>query len=93
MRDAEELKQELLKNPEVRQAYEALEPEYKLARSLIKARLDKKLTQAQLAEKAGISQVMVARLESGTNNSTVSTISRVATILGKELKLVGAEHS
>lgn len=85
-----DLKQEMLKDPEVKAAYDALEPEYKLADSMIKARLAKKLTQVELAKKAGVSQTVIARLESGTNNATIATISRVASALGKEVKLVSA---
>lgn len=83
-------KQELLKNPKFKAAYNELEPEYRLADDLIRARLGKKMTQAELAEKAGVSRVVVARLESGTTNPTVETVSRVAGALGKELKLVGS---
>lgn len=90
MANWKDIKKELLKNPEVKRVYNELEPEYQLASSLIQARIDHKMTQAELAEKAGISQVMVARLESGTGNPTVGTISRVARILGKELRLVGS---
>ena len=84
-----EYKKEALKDPELKKAYDALEPEYKLASSLIQARLDKKMTQQELAEKAGVTQNTITRLESGTTTPTVGTISRVAGILGKELKLVG----
>lgn len=83
-------KQELLKNPKFKAAYDELEPEYRLANELIRARLGKKMTQAELAEKAGVSRVVVARLESGTTNPTVETVNRVAGALGKELKLVGS---
>lgn len=83
-------KQELLKNPRFKAAYDELEPEYRLANDLIRARLGKKMTQAELAQKAGVSRVVVARLESGTTNPTVETINRVAGALGKELKLVGS---
>ena len=83
-------KKELLKNPKFKAAYDDLEPEYRLASELIRARLGKKMTQAELAEKAGVSRVVVARLESGTTNPTFETVSRVAGALGKELKLVGS---
>ncbi len=83
-------KQELLKNPKFKAAYDELEPEYRLANELIRARLGKKMTQAELAEQAGVSRVVVARLESGTTNPTVETVNRVAGALGKELKLVGS---
>jgi DNA-binding phage protein len=85
-----DIKEELLKDPEVKKAYDELEPEYRLAHSLIEARLAKKMTQAQLAKESGMSQVMIARLESGTSNPTISTVSKVAHALGKELRLVGA---
>jgi predicted transcriptional regulator len=83
------IREELLRHPEVKREYDKLEPEYNLAESLIQARIDKKLTQKELAEKAGISQVMVSRLESGITNPTVGTVTRVASVLGKKLKLVG----
>lgn len=83
-------KQELIKNPKFKVAYDELEPEYKLAGDLIRARLRKKMTQSEVAKKAGVSRVVVARLESGTTNPTVETVSRVAGALGKELKLVGS---
>ena len=89
MKDWKALKREWLKNPDFVVEYDSLEPEYKLARSLIKARLAKKLTQAQLAEKAGVGQAVIARLESGTQNPRLTTICRVARALDQELKLVG----
>lgn len=58
-----------------------------MAEAMIKARLAKKMTQVELAEKAGVTQNTIARLESGTNNPTIATVSRVAAALGKELKL------
>ncbi|HTE21434.1 MAG TPA: helix-turn-helix transcriptional regulator [Candidatus Limnocylindria bacterium] len=87
-----DIRKELLKDPEVKKVYDELESEYRLAHSLIEARLAKKMTQAQLAKKSGVSQVMIARLESGTSNPTVGTVGRVAGVLGKELKLVGSDH-
>ena len=89
MKDWKKLEQELLKNPEVAAEYEKLEPEYKLAQSLLKARLAKKMTQAELAKMAGVKQAYIARLESGTANPTVVNLSKVANVLGKRIKLVG----
>jgi DNA-binding XRE family transcriptional regulator len=89
MANWKDIKKELLKNPEVKRAYDELEPEYQLAHSLIQARIDRKITQAELADEAGVSQVMIARLESGISNPTIGTVSKVARVLGKELQLVG----
>lgn len=80
-------KKEALKDPELKAAYDALEPEYKMAKRMIEARLTAKLTQEQLAARAGVTQNTIARLESGTTNPTIATISKVAKALGKELTL------
>jgi|GEM_PF-2053900 len=79
-----------LRDPELKATYNTLEPEYKLAESLIKARHAMKWTQEELATKAGVTQNTITRLESGTTNPTFGTLSRVASALGKELRLVGA---
>jgi DNA-binding XRE family transcriptional regulator len=85
-----EHKQQLMKNPKFTAEYDALEPESQLACQLINARLSKKMTQEQVAEKAGVSRTVVARLESGTTNPTLDTINRVANALDKKFELVGA---
>lgn len=90
MKNWKDYEKELLKDPAVKAEINKLEPEYLLARQIIKARLAKKLTQAELAEKVGVKQAYIARLESGTANPTAESIHRVASALDKRLKLVGA---
>lgn len=85
-----EHKAELMKNPKFKETYDALKPEYRLASELIAARLKNKLTQEQLAEKAGVNRTVIARLESGAANPTVATVNRVANVLGKQIKLVSS---
>ncbi len=85
-----EHKQELMKNPKFKEAYEALEPEYRLASELIAARLKSKLTQEELAQRAGVNRTVIARLESGIANPTVNTVNRIASVLGKQIKLVSS---
>lgn len=46
-------KEKLLKTPKVRSEYDKLGPEFLLARSLIRARLKKGWTQAELARRVG----------------------------------------
>ena len=71
-----------LKRPEFREAYEELEEEYELAKQIIKFRLSRKLTQAQLAKLVGTSQPAIARLESGNHrNLTLGFLARVARAL------------
>lgn len=86
----QEHKQQLMKNPKFKAAYYELEPEYRLANDLIRLRISKNMTQAEVASKAGVSRVVVARLESGTTNPTIETVNRVAGALGKRLQLVSS---
>jgi predicted transcriptional regulator len=90
MKTWKEFEKELLQDPEVKAEFEKLEPEYQMARQLIKARLAKNMTQAELAEKIGVKQAYIARLESGSANPTVESLAKVAGALDKKLKLVGA---
>ena len=82
-----EHKKRLLEDPEFRQEYEALEPEYRLAAALIRLRLAKGLTQAQLAELLNTKQESIARLESGSSLPSLSTVKRVADALDAELEI------
>jgi DNA-binding XRE family transcriptional regulator len=90
MKKWNDLKKELLQDPAVKREYIRSKPHYEVARALLKARLNKRLTQAELAKKAGVSQVIIARLESGTSNPTLNTIQKVADVLGKKIRLVGS---
>ena len=87
MRSHRDYLQEQLKNPEFAEAYQALEPQYQIARAIITARLEAGLTQAELAQKAALPQSNISRLESGTINPTVQTLEKVAAGLGKKLEL------
>jgi predicted transcriptional regulator len=87
MRSHKDYLNEQLKNPEFAAAYEALKPQYQIARAIIAARLESGLTQAELAEKAALPQSNISRLESGTFNPTVQTLEKVAAGLGKKLEV------
>ena len=45
------------------------------------------LTQKQLADKLGVKQQLVSRIESGANNITLDTLIRILTALGIALKV------
>jgi DNA-binding XRE family transcriptional regulator len=76
-----QVKAELLKDPAFRQAYEELEPAYQLTR----LRIQRGLTQQQLAERVGTTQSTIARLESGVGNPSINTLKRVAEALDGRL--------
>jgi transcriptional regulator with XRE-family HTH domain len=74
--------EEQLKRPEFREAYEELEEEYELAKQIIRFRVNRNLTQTQLAKLVGTSQPAIARLESGNHrNMTLGFLARVARAL------------
>jgi DNA-binding XRE family transcriptional regulator len=79
----EQVKAELLANPDVRAAYDALEPAYQIAR----LRIEAGLTQAQLAALVGTKQPSIARLERGQTQPSVEFLSRLAAALGMRLEM------
>ena len=83
----EVLEKKLLKEPAVKAEMKKLEPEYQLARSLINARIKRKLTQAQIAKKAKTGQATISRLESGISKPSMSLLNRVAHALGVRLMI------
>lgn len=85
MDDLDRFEAELLKDPEFKAEYDALESEYELIRQIISARTEKKMTQKQLAEKIGTKQSNIARLESGNYNPSFQFLQKVAGALDKKL--------
>lgn len=81
-----EHKKELLKDKTVRVEYEKLLPEYELARSIVEQRLRKKMTQGDIAHKAGIPQSTVSRIEGLTHGlPKLSTLKKIANALDAKL--------
>lgn len=78
---------EQLKDPEFKAEWDALEPEYQVIRAMLDARIEKNLTQKQLADLTGIAQADISRIENGTANPSLKTLQRLAQGLGMMLKL------
>ena len=72
------IKKKMLADREVRAVYDALADEFDLARELIAARVRAGLTQAEVAERMGTTQSVVARLESGAQMPSVNTLLKFA---------------
>ena len=75
-----------LKNPKVQTGYEALEEEYALIRQLIDLRIERGLSQRQLAKRAGMQQPVIARLEGG-KTASLRTLKRVADALDADVRV------
>ncbi len=81
-------REQLLRDVKVRKEYEKLGPEFQLARNLIKARLKKGWTQAELARRTGMQQPNIARLESGNyDRVSLPTLKKVARALGVKIEI------
>lgn len=76
-----------LEDPAFLKEYEATREEFEVARALIAARLDAHLTQKELAQKSGIRQSNISRIENGNSSPTVSTLQALANGMGKKLKI------
>ena len=87
MNDLDRYLEEQLKDPEFREEYEKLQPEYEIMRSLIDARIRQNLTQKELSERSGIRQSNISRIESGAASPTVATLQALARGMGKKLKI------
>ena len=76
-----------LQNSEFAAEYEQLRPEYEAIRAVIAARIENNITQGELAQRTGIRQSNISRIESGTVSPTIETLARLASGLGKTLKI------
>jgi ribosome-binding protein aMBF1 (putative translation factor) len=76
-----------LKDPEFRQIWEEGEADYQLGRQIIQARIDKKISQRDLAKRANTTQAVISRIESLSVSTTLQMASRIARALGKNLRI------
>jgi predicted transcriptional regulator len=87
MSDLKKYIEQQMDDPEFAEEYEAMRPEYEAIRAVIAARLECNMTQKELAEKTGIRQSNISRIENGTSSPTVDTLARIAAGMGKQLKI------
>lgn len=78
---------EQMKNPEFKEEYDALEPEFAIIQAIIDARKSSGITQKELSQKSGIAQGDISKLENGNANPSLKTLQRLASAMGKKLKI------
>jgi len=79
--------EESIKDPEFKKLWEANGVEYQLSRQIIKKRLDKKMSQQELAKKANTTQAVISGLENSTLNPSLDLLKRVSVGLGSKLNI------
>ena len=81
-----DLENRLLADPEVKAEFDRLEPEFELARSLIRQRLKKDLTQEELAQKVGTHATRIARIENPEREqASILILKKIADALDAKL--------
>ena len=78
---------EQLKNPEFSAEWERQRPEREYIKTIIAARLEQNLTQKELAERTGIRQSNISRIENGNCSPTIATLQQIAAGVGKTLHI------
>ena len=87
MSEFQELLNEQLQDNEFRKEWEDIQPEMDVIRAMVDARISQNLTQKELAERTGINQADISKLENGTRNPSLKLLKRLADGMGMTLKL------
>ncbi len=87
MNDLHKYLDKQLDNPKFRAEHEATRTEFAVAKALIEARTSLNMTQKELADRSGIRQSNISRIESGACSPTISTLQLLAKGMGKELSV------
>ncbi len=85
--DWDEFEKELFKRPGFEEAQEETRLEYEIARALIKARIEKGLTQADIAKKMNTKQSVISRVENAKTIPSLSFLKRLAQVLDASLQV------
>jgi predicted transcriptional regulator len=76
-----------LKDPEFAAEWEQQRPEREYIKAIIAARIEQNLTQKELAQKTGIRQSNISRIENGNCSPTIATLQLIAGGVGKTLHI------
>ena len=90
-----EFKDEALKNPDVKAAYDEVAPAYAMKRDMIAMRKAKGFTQEDMANLLGTKRSNISRLESVNTGSSprLATIEDYARVLGYRVKIAFQKNS
>ena len=81
----EDYEKKLMKRKGFKRLAEKNEPKYQLVKSLIGARLKKRLSQKELAKRIGTKQPVISRLENMQSFPTLSLLERISKALDAKL--------
>jgi len=87
MKNFDDFLENQLQDEEFRKEYESMQPEYDVIKAMVAARTSQNLTQKELAERTGIHQADISKLENGTRNPSLNLLKRLAEGMGMVLKV------
>ncbi len=87
MKTLNEILDKQLQNEEFKKEYEAIQPEMDVIRALVDARSSLNLTQKELAERTGINQADISKIENGTRNPSLKLLKKLADGMDMVLKI------
>ena len=87
MRTFNDMLEKQMQDAEFRKEYEAIQPEMDVIRAIVDARNSQNLTQKELAERPGINQADISKIENGTRNPSLNLLKRLADGMGMALKI------
>ncbi len=83
----EDMHRESMKDPAFRKAWDALDVEFQIIHDILRKRIEKDMSQKQLAKRIGSDQSVISRLEAGNYNPSIKFLKRVAKALDARLKV------
>ncbi|NBG89358.1 helix-turn-helix transcriptional regulator [Isachenkonia alkalipeptolytica] len=83
----DDVKAKLLEDPEFKDEYNKLKPRYDIISQIIEVRKSMKMTQEELAKRAGTRKSNISRLESGDYNPSLDFLIKIANSLGKDVHI------
>lgn len=87
MSEFQDFLNEQLQDDDFRKEWEDIQPEMDVIRAMVDARISQNLTQKELADRTGINQADISKLENGTRNPSLKLLKRLAEGMGMTLKL------
>lgn len=87
MKTLNEFLDQQMQDPEFKKEYEKIQPEMDIIRAIVDARVSNNLTQKELADRTGINQADISKLENGTRNPTLRLLQRLADGMDMVLKI------
>ena len=87
MKTLNEFLDQQMQEPEFKKEYEKIQPEMDIIRAIVDARVSNNLTQKELADRTGINQADISKLENGTRNPSLRLLQRLADGMDMVLKI------